>query len=335
MARRKLMYMVLDCETATLPFANELANGDAESKKKIAISKPLIYDIGWQVIDRMGNVYARKQFLVAEIFAVPQVFNTAYYAEKRPIYLEMLAKGETVVKPWGEVVEEFLSDCSMCDFVGAFNSMFDFVKAIPFTDLYISKLYSADYFRWERDQKNFCSAIIKEKSKRETIGRKFDTFKFRDIEIPLFDIWGMCCESLLNRDAYRLLCLDLEMISNSGEFFKTSAESSFRYLAEKYDFEEAHTALADVEIESFILSKILRRKAVTQGIEFFPFRKLGKTGDFLMNGKGVKEKHFDCVLDIMSRKVISEEEYAEANNYAKGFYNRYHRLMDIREERFY
>jgi hypothetical protein len=334
MGRKKILYGVLDCETATLPFANELAKDNAEGKKRIAIAKPLIYDIGWQVIDRQGNVYVKKQFLVAEIFAVPQVFNTAYYAEKRPIYLRMLANGETVIKPWNEVVNEMLSDFSMCDFVGAFNSMFDFVKAIPFTDLYISKLYDPSYYEWERVQRNFCRQIVKEKSKRESMGRKFDTFKFRDVEIPLFDIWGMCCESLLNRDKYRRLCLDLEMISESGEFFKTSAESSFRYLSEKYDFEEAHTALADVEIESVILSKILMRKAVTQGIEFFPFRKLGKTGDFLASARGLSEKHFDVVLSQMGKRVISEDAYDEASNYAKGFYNRYHRLMDMKEERF-
>ena len=39
MARKKF-YMVLDTETATLPFANEIANGNPELKKRIAIAKP-------------------------------------------------------------------------------------------------------------------------------------------------------------------------------------------------------------------------------------------------------------------------------------------------------
>ena len=47
MGRKENRYMVFDCETATLPFANEIANGDAEKKKKIAIARPLIYDLGW------------------------------------------------------------------------------------------------------------------------------------------------------------------------------------------------------------------------------------------------------------------------------------------------
>lgn len=46
---KKKMYMVLDTETATLPFVKEM---DEEAKKNVAIAKPLVYDIGWTMIDR-------------------------------------------------------------------------------------------------------------------------------------------------------------------------------------------------------------------------------------------------------------------------------------------
>ena len=82
--------MVVDTETATLPFANEIAAGNPERKKRIAIAKPLVYDIGWTICDRAGNIYEKKQFLIAETFAVPAVFNTAHYAEKRPILFRIL-----------------------------------------------------------------------------------------------------------------------------------------------------------------------------------------------------------------------------------------------------
>ena len=49
---KKKMYMVLDTETATLPFVKEM---DEEMKKNVAIAKPLVYDIGWTMIDRQGN----------------------------------------------------------------------------------------------------------------------------------------------------------------------------------------------------------------------------------------------------------------------------------------
>ena len=341
MAKARLKYLVLDCETATLPMANEIAK-DAEQKKKIAITKPLIYDIGWQIIDRMGNVYDKKQFLVAEIFSVPSVFNTAYYKEKRPLYLEMIRCKEISVLPWDAIAEELKADIEKVDFVGAFNSMFDFIKAIPFTELYIKKLYSEDFYEWEKVQYKMCSKIATERYNRDKRkpAKDTDIFHFRDIERPLFDIWGMCCESLLNRDAYRKLCLDLEMISDSGDFFKTSAEASFRYLAQKYDFIEAHTALADVEIESYILSKILMKKAVTQGIQFFPFRMLGNTSDFLKRGRGLTEQHFNTVINIMDSKIDSYLEDVEGNeenlsSYGKALKNKMEFLKTLRDEKFY
>ena len=75
MAKKKF-YLTLDTETATLPFANELCK-NAVQKQKIAIAKPLVYDIGWVISDRQGNVIKKVNYLVQETFFVPNVFNTA------------------------------------------------------------------------------------------------------------------------------------------------------------------------------------------------------------------------------------------------------------------
>ena len=230
MANKK-MYCVVDTETATLPYADEIAQGDPERKKKIAIAKPLVYDIGWTICDRAGVIHDRKQFLIAETFSVPAVFNTAYYAEKRPIYLEMLRKGETVIKPWNEVMEIFMADLEKVDSVGAFNAMFDFKKAIPFTELYIKMLYSPDYFKWEEIQRNSCRRIAFEKPSNDK-NPDFDAehFLFRGRLYDLFDLWGLATTHLLNNVTYKNNCLKHGMLTNSGVYFTNSAETSYRYL---------------------------------------------------------------------------------------------------------
>lgn len=306
MNKRK-MYMITDTETATLPFVDEIAFGDPNIRKSIAIARPLIYDIGWILMYRDGTVAVKRQFLVAEIFSVPNVFKTAYYKEKRPIYLEMLAKGEIEIKTWNEIMEIFMEDMAKADYIGAFNSMFDFKKAIPFTELYIKKLYSADYQAWENSQKNLCKRIAAGSNKKNP---HFDGehFSFRGEECELFDIWGMACKHLLNRVGYKKMCLDYGMLTNSGEYFKSSAESAYRYLKSYFDFEEAHTALADAEIEGQILSKILKHHAVTVGIEFFPFRQLGYTDDFVTRNKRPNMAHVQMVYDAMG-KYVGDDEY--------------------------
>lgn len=308
MARKEIRFMVLDCETATLPFASELANGDAEKKKKIAIARPLIYDIGWTITNRKGEILDSKQFLIAETFAVPAVFNTAYYAEKRPLYLDMLNRKQTEIKPWNEVAEILLSDIRNVDAVGAYNSMFDFKKAIPFTDLYIKKLYSPDYFKWEAIQRKLCYKIANERYQKDE-EKEFDgeNFRFRDEEFPLFDLWGLATRHLLNNATYKKNCLKHEMLTASGTFFKTSAEASYRYLQDKYDFDEAHTALDDAIIETYILSQIAKRHSITLGIIFFPFRELGTTDEFVMRRKNPDEEEVNVVIDAIEKYLDGKE----------------------------
>lgn len=325
MARKEIRYLVLDCETATLPFASELANGDAEKKKKIAIARPLIYDIGWTITNRKGDIIDKKQFLIAETFSVPSVFNTAYYAEKRPIYLDMLQRKETTIKTWYEVAELLMQDMRKVDAVGAYNSMFDFKKAIPFTELYINKLYSPNYQAWEQVQRNLCYKIMNERYQKDE-DKEFDgeTFKFRNEEFPLFDLWGLATKHLLNNATYKKQCLNNDMLTASGTFFKTSAEATFRYLADKYDFNEAHTALDDATIETYILSKIAKKSAITIGIMFFPFRELGTTDEFVMRLKKPNQDEVSIVIDAIKQYLDGKEQ----SNYTIRLENIVSRLME-------
>ena len=302
MGRHELRYMVFDCETATLPFANEIAQGDQEKKKRIAIARPLIYDMGWTITNRKGEIIEQKQYLIAETFSVPAVFNTAYYSEKRPLYLTMLSNEETCVKPWNEVMEIFIADLQKVDAVGAYNSMFDFKKAIPFTELYISKLYDPSYYEWERVQRFLCQKIANEPYHKDE-EKEFDTdnFSFRGESYPLFDLWGLATTHLLNTVAYKKKCLENDMLTASGTYFKTSAEASYRYLADKYDFDEAHTALDDAIIETYILSQIAKRSAITIGIIFFPFRELGTTDKFVLRKKSPDNDEITVVIEAMKK----------------------------------
>lgn len=272
--RRRKYYMVLDCETATLPFAQ---NFEGEVKKKIAIAKPLIYDFAWQIIDNKGRVYVKRSFLITEIFSVPSVFNTAYYASKRPIYLERLAKGEISLMSWVEASRIFEEDLQLVEAVGAYNSMFDFKKAIPFTELYISKLYSPDFYEWEAMQNNICKSIA---AGKKWESKEFDpnNFKYRGSVYPLFDLWGLSATHILNCDEYKEQAFRNKWITASKKYFSTTAENCYRFINQNYDFEEAHTALEDAEIESEIFALIhkITKGKWEMGIIYFPFRILGR-----------------------------------------------------------
>lgn len=279
--KRRKYYMVLDCETATLPCASKYEN--EEQRKNIAITKPLIYDLGWKIVDRNGIVYHRENYLITEIFSVPTIFDTAYYAEKRPIYLEKLRKGEIVLTNWETAMTAFIADLEVCEAVGAYNSMFDYKKAIPFTELYVSKLYSADFHNWLAWQERSCEWLAEGNKVEGQQAFEESIFRFRGKTYPLFDLWGLSCEHILNCDEYKQMCIDQKWETASGKYFKTSAETAYRFLSGNLTFDESHTAIDDCDIESQLFAEIVKRtkNKWDLGIEFFPFRILGTVERYL------------------------------------------------------
>lgn len=273
--KRRKYYLILDCETCTLPQVRELPEKWA---KDMALKKPLIYDIGWTVIDRKGNIYKKKSFLITETFSVPSVFNTAYYKSKRPIYLERLKGGAIDLVTWEQAMNELVHDMENVEGVGAYNAMFDFKKAIPFTELYISKLYSENFDAWI-DFQNHCM-------KEEINGQKFSSkkefelgvFRFRGKCYKLFDVWNLACKYLLNTEEYKAAARENKWFTPSGKYYSTNAENAFRFCASELLFEEEHTALSDSIIESYLFAKALGNNGVKNlewGIVYFPFKILG------------------------------------------------------------
>lgn len=277
--RRRKYWLILDCETATLPAACKYDN-DPIMKQKVSIAKPLIYDLGWTVVDAQGRIYARQNFLIAETFSNPVVFNTAYYKDKRPGYIEKIAMGETRVVMWEEAIGELLNDMAQCEAVGAYNSMFDFKKALPFTDLYISKVYAPDFADWMEYQNKIMDSIAHGDTRENEKEFEPDVFRFRGQVFPLFDVWGLACKHILNCDEYKSMCKDNGWVTASGKYYKTSAEMAFRFVNYEEDFQEAHTALEDALIESILFAECMKKakKKIEMGIMYFPFKMLGEVG---------------------------------------------------------
>lgn len=278
--RRRKYYFVLDCETATMPYVSTLK---AEDKKQICIAKPLIYDLGWKIIDAQGRVYCRKSFLISEIFSVPSVFNTAYYASKRPLYLEKIKNNEIQVVSWKEATAQMVADIEMTEAVGAYNAMFDFKKAISFTEEYITHLYSADFYEWEQKQIKNINYILSNPYRSEKKDFNPNVFEFRGKTYPLFDIWGLSCENLLDNDEFRKFCINFGRLTASGKYYSTTAETVYQFLKDDLEFIESHTAIEDADIECEILTEIFKKvkpKNMTMGIIYFPFRIVGKADEW-------------------------------------------------------
>lgn len=310
MGKRKF-YLTLDTETATLPFADKIANNAIE-KQRIAIAKPLVYNIGWVIATTQGEVVKKREYLVQETFFVPQVFNTAYYKDKRPIYMAKLKNGEIDVDTWDNIIDDLIADLKRVDMTTAFNATFDFKKAIPFTEEYIRMLYSDSYTEWENRQYWICKKIADGNNTAKNADFLKPCFKIRDNEFDIVDLWGLACDRLINIPKYKKFCLDNSYVTNSVMYFKTSAEIVYKYLNNDLNFEEEHTALSDSEIETAILAKCLKKGKINPNIESFPFQKLGTTLDYVVNKKSTK--YAEILLDLLDKYFESKQDQINNNS---------------------
>lgn len=267
---KKKYYLTLDTETTTFPFVKKYDNAIG---KNIAIAFPIIYDIGWVITDRQGNVVTEKNYLVSEVFFNIETFSVAHFANKRDIYLNLYHSGKIKIKHWEDIRKELMYDISNVDLSVAYNACFDFKKALPTTDRYIKAIYSNYYLDWLKSKEKQCDIIAK-KGKSESNNPDYLVPTFEDF--PIADLWGLSCQKLLNTDRYRKFCIDNSLYSPSGKFYSTTAEACYKYLMKNTDFKEAHTALKDAKIEAYILSKLLKKGKVEPSIIAFPFRILGR-----------------------------------------------------------
>lgn len=217
MAKKKF-YLIVDTETA----------GNLQS--------PLPYDIGYKIVDRKGNVYAEKAFVVNEVFyGLEVLMQSCYFADKIPSYHEQIRKGEKIAKSGFDIAREMYADIKEygVTVVGAYNMAFDL-----------------------RALNNLCKFL--------TQGTKENWFP-KEIE-EFICIWHMATQTICSKVSYIKTAIEQGWVSEKGNI-QTSAEVVYRYITQQFNFVEEHKGLEDVEIEVDILVKVFSMKVkVTQSI---------------------------------------------------------------------
>ena len=210
MARQKEMYLVLDTETCN------------------TVEEPIPYDIGWAICDRYGNVLIERSYLVAEVFLdMADVMQSAYYAEKIPMYWDGVRNGKRTIKRMWDIRRQMQEDIKAYKVkkVCAYNMGFD-KRALNNLVRYISK----SFVRW--------------------------WFPFG---VEFVCIWHCACQVLLARKTYIDFAEKNGLVSEAGNI-QTSAECAYKYITKNLEFSESHTGLEDVKIEIEILRECFRQK---------------------------------------------------------------------------
>lgn len=216
---RKQNFLLLDVETAG------------------GLGNPLIYDLGFAVVNREGKVLTKHSFLIEEIFNEPTLMNSAYYAEKIPSYVNELKNRKHKIVPFAYAIKVMMNAVKAhnVETVSAYNLAFD-LRALNSTSKYLK-------------------------------GKGF-TF-YNKIQLC---IWSLACEVLFTQKTYQKVARREGWVSQAGNV-KTSAEMAFRYITGDYNFIEEHKGLSDVLIEAQILAKCIRqKKKVKSGVLVMPWK---------------------------------------------------------------
>ena len=183
----------------------------------LGVADPRVYNLGWLVYDTAdGKVISARDYLIKELYDNSELMNSAYYANKIPLYEEMLADGKCRRIKWGYALRRLAREMKGVDGIYAFNSGFD-VRSIAKT----------------------CELL---KSKNPTAD-------------GISDIWkGMANPIITSTREYQEFCkANGKMTKHKTPRCRENAETLFAYLTGNPNYIEQHTALADCEIELAIL----------------------------------------------------------------------------------
>ena len=221
------------------------------------IEQPLAYDIGFAVADRKGNIYASYSYMVAEMFKeYSDLMETAYYANKLPQYWSDYGMGLRQMRTIYFIRRKMLEVMEAYGIhdVFAYNCYFD-SHGLDNTLRYLTKSKTRWFFPYETE--------------------------FHCIQ-------HCACQTILKQKAYFRFALENNLVTANGNL-STTAESAYRYIMRDTDFEESHTGLEDVRIETQILAKCFRQHkkmdtAINRGAWNLPqkdFKNFKKTLDNL------------------------------------------------------
>ena len=181
------------------------------------LDKPFCYNVGYIIRDsESGARLVSREFVIEQIWHNLPLFESAYYHDKRPRYVQLMRSHRATMTKYGYAMQEMKRDIRKYEITDAYayNSAFD---DKVFT-------YNCDWYK--------CVNPL------ETIA--------------IHDIWAYASTFITNTPEYRAYCETYQRFTDTGNY-KGNAETVYQFITDLTEFEEDHMGLMDSEIEAEIL----------------------------------------------------------------------------------
>lgn len=193
------------------------------------IEKPFCYNIGYVIADSDTKaILCKRDYVVEQVWHNLMLFTTAYYADKREMYVDYMRRRKMLMDKYGYITQTMIRDFK------AFNVELAFAYNSPFDTKVFE--YNCDWFKCINP--------------------------FDNIEIK--DIMNYTHTFIAFTQEYKNFCDLHERYTDRGNY-STSAETMYQFISNNPNFCEEHTALADSEIELEILLYCLDKGAKIDG----------------------------------------------------------------------
>jgi len=207
--KRRNYYLTIDTETAN------------------SLEDPMMYDLGGCVHDKQGKVYETFSFVIYDVFCADRkLFDTAYYAEKRPMYEAQISSG----------LRKIVSIYTARNYVAYLCKKYN-VKAII-----------AHNARFDYRSTNYTLRYVTKSKNRY----------FLPYGIPMWDTLKMAQDTICKQPTYIRFCTKYGYTKQNGAP-RATAEILYRYITNNVDFIEDHTGLEDVLIEKDIFVRCIKQ----------------------------------------------------------------------------
>ena len=191
----------------------------------VDVEHAFCYNVGYTIVNiETREKLIKRDYVIEQVWENKMLFSTAYYAEKKQLYINALRGRKASIKHWGHTMQRMIKDIQEynVEFAYAFNSPFD-VRVFDFNSEWFKSSNALDY-------------------------------------VQTIDIRGLI-NKLLFSDEYKAFCEENGYYTESGNY-SGNAETLTKFIRQDKEFIEDHTALSDSLIEADIILYMIDKYGV-------------------------------------------------------------------------
>lgn len=225
----------------------------ADTETTGVAKRAIVFDFAYTIATRKA-VKLERSFLVRETITNPRImlraigdnlWRESFGGKLFTHYIPELHRGNIALYSWREIVETLRDDMQThgVDVFCAYNLKFD-MGALATTQ-----------------------ALLRDSGKILAYGP------------DLLCLWQFACDTVCQTPLYHRAAHEFGWISEAQNV-RTNAEKVYAFLTGEFDFIESHTALADAQIETEILQRLLAKKKRIpyNELDHMPWRKAQRIG---------------------------------------------------------